>query len=177
LSPHRLRIDTDQDAGPALRDRMILQRPQHRVSPAGRIMPGARISSSRPNAWAPEGCRIGVIDINLSPRSLQLSHAAWRPLPAHLPVHSGALFSDARPHVQPAHRQNPGRASSVSEPAHRDDRCWIRSPLPLSFAARASENPVLPSREYAFARSSQTYPDVLEASVLTVTCPPEVPSI
>src|SRR6056297_72630 len=40
LAPHRLRIDTDQDAGPALRDRMILHRPQHCVPPLHRRRQG-----------------------------------------------------------------------------------------------------------------------------------------
>ena len=40
LAPHRLRIDTDQDAGPALRDRMILHRPQHCIPPLHRRRQG-----------------------------------------------------------------------------------------------------------------------------------------
>jgi hypothetical protein len=36
LAPHGLRIDTDKDAGPALSDRMIRHRPQHRVPPSHR---------------------------------------------------------------------------------------------------------------------------------------------
>jgi hypothetical protein len=36
LSPHRFRIDTDQDAGPASRGRMIPQRPQHCLPPLRR---------------------------------------------------------------------------------------------------------------------------------------------
>src|SRR5690606_20365447 len=40
LTPHSLRIDTDQDAGPALRDRMTLHRPQNRVPPRHRCRQG-----------------------------------------------------------------------------------------------------------------------------------------
>jgi hypothetical protein len=40
LTPHGLRIDTDQDAGSALRDRMTTHRPQHCVPPLQRCRQG-----------------------------------------------------------------------------------------------------------------------------------------
>jgi hypothetical protein len=74
LSPHLLRIDTDQDAGPMLRDRTIPQRPQRRVPPLPRRLQDFpdRSFSARLSSIAIRQQAIGIGQLHPSILGLQL---------------------------------------------------------------------------------------------------------